>query len=127
MYAKVKYLLELLNKVKVKGDGIIDLKPLVKISKDLAVEFPIGGPEGNSEIFLTPDDWVTGGTNGEYTSLDEVPDYEVGATGFVKVAVSDISDLVTVVVDEETHEVTSITVPDIIVQIDSTYIIYIQE
>lgn len=127
MYAKVKYLLELLNKVKVKDNGIVDLKPLAKISKDLVVEIPVDGSEGNSEIFLTVDDWVTGVTDGAYKTLDEVPDYEVGATGYVKVAVSDISDLVAVVVDEQTHEVTSITVPDIIIQVDSVYIIYIQE
>ena len=127
MYAKVKYLLGLLNKVKVKGNGIVDLKPLAKISKDLVVEIPIDGSEGSSEIFLTVNDWITGATEGAYKTLDEIPDYEVGATGYVKVAASDISDLVVVVVDEETHEVTSITVPDILVQVDSTYVIYIQE
>lgn len=127
MYAKVKYLLGLLNKVKVKGSGIVDLKPLAKISKDLVIEMPVDGAEGSSEIFITVDDWVAGATDGAYKTLEEVPDYEVGATGYVKIAASDISDLVTVVVDEQTHEVTSITVPNIIIQVDSTYIVYIQE
>lgn len=127
MFAKVKYLLDVLDKVKVKGKGIVPLRPLSKISQKAIVKLAVDGAEGSDDIFITPDDWVTGVTDGQCKTFDEIPAYEVGATGYVKVAVSDISDLVSVVVDEETHEVTSITVPDILVQIDSTYIIYIPE
>lgn len=126
MLAKVKYLLSVLNKVKVKGTGIVPLRPLSKIAQENVVELTITGAEGSDGVLLSAEDWILGATNGQYNSLDEIPDYEVGATGFVKVAASDISDLVTVVVDEQTHEVTSITVPDVVVQIDSTYIIHIQ-
>lgn len=127
MLAKVKYLLGVLNKVKVKGKGIVPLWPLSKIAQDAVVKLDIDGTEGSSELLLTVDDWVIGATDGQYKSMSEVPAYEIGATGYVKVAASDISNLVTVVVDEQTHEVTSITVPDIIIQIDSIYIVYIRE
>lgn len=124
MHATVKYLLGALSKVTVKGSGIVDLKPLAKIVQYSDVELQLSDNPENG-IVQTDDDLVSIITNGTYSNLNDVPDYEVGVTGFCKIDVEDIADLVDVELDSETHEIVSVTVPNIIIQLDSVYIISI--
>lgn len=102
MEVKVKYVLQALSNIKVKGGGNVFLNPLSKIAKDLVVNIPLDA----SESQITEDDLVNQATDGTYKSMTEVPAYTVDGTGYMKL--DDITKIIDVTIDETTHEVSKI-------------------
>lgn len=102
MEIKVKYALQALSNIKVKGGGNVFLSPLSEIAKDLVVDINLDYTESK----ITEDDLVNQATNGLYKSMSEVPNYDNTETGFMKL--DDITKIIDVTIDETTHEVSDI-------------------
>lgn len=122
MEVKVKYVLQALSNVEVKGGGNVFLNPLSKIAKDLIVDISLDA----SESQITEDDLVNQATNGLYKSMSEVPDYDNTETGFMKL--DDITKIIDVTIDETTHEVSDIELTaNILFKYSEYYLVKVEE